>query len=71
MHEIRCKLQTLRVTKLCNTKEIVTIKKFPGPVVYAQENDRIIVKFANETPYNATIHWHGIRQKLSRMSSRW
>ncbi|XVF33137.1 hypothetical protein REPUB_Repub17cG0142300 [Reevesia pubescens] len=60
------KVQTLRVTKLCNTKVIVTInKKFPGPVVYAQEDDRIIVKVTNETPYNATIHWHGVRQKLS------
>ncbi|KAG4119817.1 hypothetical protein ERO13_D11G103200v2 [Gossypium hirsutum] len=60
------KVQTLRVTKLCNTKEIVTINRmFPGPVIYAQEDDRIIVKVTNVTPYNATIHWHGVRQKLS------
>ncbi|XP_022759594.1 laccase-6-like [Durio zibethinus] len=53
------KVQTLRVKKLCNAKEIVTINKmFPGPVVYAQEDDRIIVKVTNETPYNATIHWY-------------
>ncbi|KAK8509691.1 hypothetical protein V6N12_001770 [Hibiscus sabdariffa] len=60
------KVQTMRVTKLCNTKEIVTVNKmFPGPVVYVQEDDRIIVNVTNETPYNATIHWHGVRQKLS------
>ncbi|CBI40575.3 unnamed protein product, partial [Vitis vinifera] len=60
------KVQTMRVTKLCNTKEIVTINgMFPGPVVYAQEDDRVIVKVTNETPYNTTIHWHGIRQRLS------
>ncbi|XP_021893076.1 laccase-6 [Carica papaya] len=60
------KVQTLRVTKLCNTKEIVTInKRFPGPVIYAQEGDRIIVNLTNETPYNATIHWHGVRQRRS------
>ncbi|KAH1073764.1 hypothetical protein J1N35_026092 [Gossypium stocksii] len=60
------KVQTMKVNKLCNTKEIVTINKmFPGPIVYAQEDDRIIVKVTNETPYNATIHWHGVRQKLS------
>ncbi|KAE8726097.1 Laccase-6 [Hibiscus syriacus] len=60
------KVQTLRVSKLCNTKEIVTINKmFPGPVVYAKEDDRIIIKVSNETPYNATIHWHGVGQKLS------
>ncbi|KAL5062442.1 hypothetical protein RYX36_024179 [Vicia faba] len=60
------KVQTKRVTKLCNSKEIVTVNgMFPGPVVYAQEDDRIIVKVINKTPFNVTIHWHGIRQKLS------
>ncbi|KAF8412088.1 hypothetical protein HHK36_000042 [Tetracentron sinense] len=38
---------------------------YPGPVVYAQEGDRVVVKVTNETPYNATIHWHGVRQRLS------
>ncbi|KAK2971723.1 hypothetical protein RJ640_004017 [Escallonia rubra] len=60
------KVQTMSVTKLCNTKEIVTINKmFPGPVVYAEEDDRVIIKVTNETPHNATIHWHGVRQMLS------
>ncbi|KHN06323.1 Laccase-6 [Glycine soja] len=36
-----------------------------GPVVYAQEDDRIIVKVTNMTPFNVTIHWHGVRQRLS------
>ncbi|KAE8698020.1 Detected protein of unknown function [Hibiscus syriacus] len=45
------KVRTLRVAKLCNAKEIVTINKmFPGPVVYAEEDDRIIVKVTNEIP---------------------
>ncbi|RZC01523.1 Laccase-6 isoform D [Glycine soja] len=60
------KVQTKRVTKLCNSKDIVTINgMFPGPVVYAQEDDRIIVKVTNMTPFNVTIHWHGVRQRLS------
>ncbi|KAL2233772.1 UNVERIFIED_CONTAM: Laccase-6 [Sesamum indicum] len=60
------KVQTKKVTKLCNTKDIVTINDmFPGPVVYAQEDDRVIVRLTNLTPYNATIHWHGVRQRLS------
>lgn len=51
-------VQTKKVTKLCNSKDIVTINgMFPGPVVYAQEDDRIIVKVTNETPSNVTIHW--------------
>ncbi|KAL8159984.1 hypothetical protein V2J09_001521 [Rumex salicifolius] len=60
------KVQFTNVTKLCNTKSIVTINgMYPGPVVYAQEDDRVIVKVVNETPYNITIHWHGVRQMLS------
>ncbi|KAK7275389.1 hypothetical protein RIF29_16505 [Crotalaria pallida] len=60
------KVQTKRITKLCYSKDIVTINgMFPGPVVYAQEDDRIIVNVTNMTPFNVTIHWHGVRQKLS------
>ncbi|XP_023729092.1 laccase-6 [Lactuca sativa] len=60
------KVQMLKVNKLCQTREIVTINQmYPGPVVYAQEDDRIIVKLTNETPYNTTIHWHGVRQILT------
>ncbi|ESR58048.1 Laccase-6 [Citrus sinensis] len=60
------KIQATRVNKLCNAKDIVTVNNmFPGPVVYAQEDDRIIVKVTNQSPYNATIHWHGVRQRLS------
>ncbi|XP_010267525.1 PREDICTED: laccase-6 [Nelumbo nucifera] len=60
------KVQTKRITKLCTSKDIVTINgMFPGPVVYAQEGDKVIVKVTNETPFNTTIHWHGVRQKLS------
>ncbi|KAG2284906.1 hypothetical protein Bca52824_044510 [Brassica carinata] len=75
------KVQTMRLTRLCQTKEIVTINgKFPGPAITAKEDDRIVVNVINMTPYNATIHWqasihvnkicfyygrHGIKQKLS------
>ncbi|KAJ3683027.1 hypothetical protein LUZ60_013254 [Juncus effusus] len=60
------KVQTMKVTKLCNTTDIVSINgMYPGPVIYAQEDDRVIVKVTNESPYNATIHWHGVKQKLS------
>lgn len=55
---VTMQVQTKNVTKLCNSKDIVTINgMFPGPVVYAQEDDRIIVKVTNETPSNVTIHW--------------
>ncbi|KAG1354571.1 laccase-6 [Cocos nucifera] len=63
---ILVKVQTKRITKLCKTKDIVTINgMYPGPVVYAQEDDRVIITVTNETPYNTTIHWHGVRQMLT------
>ncbi|OVA06322.1 Multicopper oxidase [Macleaya cordata] len=60
------KVQTMRITKMCKSKDIVTVNRmFPGPVIYAYEDDKIIVKVTNETPYNTTIHWHGVQQRLS------
>lgn len=48
-----------RVTKLCNTMDIVTVNgMYPGPVLYAQEDDRVAVKVINESPYNITVHWY-------------
>ncbi|WCJ28432.1 Laccase-4 [Euphorbia peplus] len=50
-------------TKLCSSKQIVTVNgKFPGPTLYAREDDTILVRVVNNVKYNVTIHWHGIRQ---------
>ncbi|KAL2328132.1 hypothetical protein Fmac_021559 [Flemingia macrophylla] len=50
-------------TRLCSTKPIVTINgKFPGPTIYAREDDTILVKVVNHVKYNVSIHWHGVRQ---------
>ncbi|KAL0533598.1 hypothetical protein IC582_027637 [Cucumis melo] len=52
-----------KVTRLCSSKPIVTINgKFPGPTIYAREDDTVLVKVVNHVPYNVSIHWHGIRQ---------
>ncbi|KAL6004483.1 hypothetical protein ACLOJK_005036 [Asimina triloba] len=59
-------VQTTKVQKLCKSNQIVTVNgMYPGPVLHAQEDDRVIVKVTNESPHNATIHWHGVRQQLS------
>ncbi|KAH7548195.1 hypothetical protein ACOSP7_032434 [Xanthoceras sorbifolium] len=56
-------------TKLCSTKSIVTINgKFPGPTLYAREDDNVIVRVTNHVQYNVTIHWHGVRQLLTGWS---
>ncbi|KAF3961350.1 hypothetical protein CMV_014028 [Castanea mollissima] len=50
-------------TRLCSTKPIVTVNgKFPGPTLYAREDDTVLVKVVNHVPYNVSIHWHGVRQ---------
>ncbi|KAM2045605.1 hypothetical protein ACFX1T_009778 [Malus domestica] len=50
-------------TKLCSSKPIVTVNgKFPGPTLYAREDDTVLVKVTNHVKYNVSIHWHGIRQ---------
>eukprot|EP00249_Psilotum_nudum_P006977 c20208_g3_i1 orf=2-1663(-) len=59
-------VQTKNVTKLCKTRTIVTINgQYPGPVIYAEEGDHIVVKVTNLVTSNLTIHWHGVRQYFS------
>ncbi|KAE8701554.1 Laccase-2 [Hibiscus syriacus] len=50
-------------TRLCSTKPIVTVNgKFPGPTLYAREDDNVLVNVVNHVNYNVSIHWHGVRQ---------
>ncbi|KAK3445118.1 hypothetical protein EUGRSUZ_B02795 [Eucalyptus grandis] len=50
-------------TRLCSSKPIVTVNgMFPGPTLYAREDDTVLVRVSNRVKYNVTIHWHGIRQ---------
>ncbi|XP_030447585.1 laccase-4-like [Syzygium oleosum] len=52
-----------RTNRLCSTKPIVTVNgRFPGPTVYAREDDTVLVKVVNHVSYNVSIHWHGVRQ---------
>ncbi|XP_065872688.1 laccase-4-like [Euphorbia lathyris] len=50
-------------TKLCSTKSIVTVNgKFPGPTIYAREDDTLNIRVINNVQYNVSIHWHGVKQ---------
>ncbi|CAK7333499.1 unnamed protein product [Dovyalis caffra] len=54
---------TKNTTRLCSSKPIVTVNgRFPGPTLYAREDDTVLVKVVNHVKYNVSIHWHGIRQ---------
>ncbi|XP_027367017.1 laccase-15-like [Abrus precatorius] len=50
-------------TKLCSTKNILTVNgQFPGPTLYVNKGETIIVDVYNRANYNITIHWHGVNQ---------
>ncbi|XVF76743.1 hypothetical protein PTKIN_Ptkin13bG0290900 [Pterospermum kingtungense] len=62
-------VQNLRVNKLCNSRVITAVNgSLPGPTINVQEGDTLIVHVFNKSPYNLTIHWHGIFQILSGWS---
>ncbi|KAI5663610.1 hypothetical protein M9H77_22933 [Catharanthus roseus] len=51
------------MSRLCSTKPIVTVNgRFPGPTLYAREDETVLVRVVNRVKYNVSIHWHGVRQ---------
>uniref|UniRef100_A0A0E0CA55 Laccase n=1 Tax=Oryza meridionalis TaxID=40149 RepID=A0A0E0CA55_9ORYZ len=66
IREYQFDVQTTNVTRLCSSKSIVTVNgQFPGPTVFARERDLVVIRVINHSPYNMSIHWHGIRQLRS------
>ncbi|CAK9184912.1 unnamed protein product [Ilex paraguariensis] len=56
-------VQETPYTKLCSTKNILTVNgQFPGPTLYAHKDDTILVDVYNRGNQNITIHWHGVKQ---------
>lgn len=56
----------LTVKPLCKEEVIVAVNgKLPGPIIRVHEGDTLIVQVKNRSPYNISIHWHGIFQLLS------
>lgn len=48
-----------KTARLCCSKSIVTVNgKFPGPTIYAREDDTVLVKVVNHVNYNVSIHWY-------------
>ncbi|KAI4302701.1 hypothetical protein MLD38_038419 [Melastoma candidum] len=64
--EYTFQVQNLTVNKLCNTRVITAVNgTLPGPIINVTEGDTLVVHVINNSPYNLTIHWHGIFQLLS------
>ncbi|KAL7248436.1 hypothetical protein ACSBR2_003211 [Camellia fascicularis] len=59
-------VQNLNIQRLCQQQVITAVNGvFPGPTILANEGDSLLVHVFNKSPYNLTIHWHGIFQLLS------
>ncbi|CAA7392689.1 unnamed protein product [Spirodela intermedia] len=56
----------MKIRRLCQERTIVTVNGlFPGPTINAREGDAVVIRVVNQSPYNMSIHWHGIFQLLS------
>ncbi|CAI9098356.1 OLC1v1034988C2 [Oldenlandia corymbosa var. corymbosa] len=59
-------VQNLTVNRLCQNRVITAVNgQLPGPTLLIQEGDTLVIHVNNNSPYNITIHWHGIFQKLT------
>ncbi|KAE8790754.1 laccase-20-like [Hordeum vulgare] len=56
----------VRMRHLCNDTLVTVVNgQFPGPAVEATEGDTVVVHLVNQSPYGITIHWHGVKQRLT------
>ncbi|PON32810.1 Laccase [Parasponia andersonii] len=59
-------VEDVTVRKLCREQVITAVNEsLPGPTIRVREGDTLVVHVFNKSPYNITIHWHGILQLLS------
>ncbi|KAJ6425365.1 hypothetical protein OIU84_026018 [Salix udensis] len=59
-------VQNLTVRRLCSEQVIAAVNaKLPGPTLRVREGDTLIVHVFNKSPYDLSIHWHGVFQLLS------
>ncbi|MQL88644.1 hypothetical protein Taro_021215 [Colocasia esculenta] len=56
----------LTVRKLCQERTVVAVNgRLPGPTIKVHQGDTLIIQVINRSPYDISIHWHGIFQMLS------
>ncbi|PIA54503.1 hypothetical protein AQUCO_00900804v1 [Aquilegia coerulea] len=56
----------LTIERLCKVHVITAVNgSLPGPTIDVREGDTLVIHVFNESPYNITLHWHGVHQRLS------
>ncbi|XP_008785461.1 laccase-24-like [Phoenix dactylifera] len=64
--EYTFEVANLTITRLCKSKVITAVNgTLPGPTIEVNEGDTLKVHVINISPYNMSIHWHGVFQMLS------
>ncbi|XVF08216.1 hypothetical protein REPUB_Repub06bG0207200 [Reevesia pubescens] len=59
-------VQNLTINRLCNLQVITAVNgSLPGPRIRVREGDTLTIHVYNISPYNLSVHWHGVFQKLS------
>ncbi|CAK9151406.1 unnamed protein product [Ilex paraguariensis] len=59
-------VQNVTICRLCQEQVIAAVNgRLPGPTISVREGDTLVVRVYNLSPYNITIHWHGVFQLLS------
>ncbi|XP_025827835.1 laccase-15-like [Panicum hallii] len=54
------------MTRSCKETLVTVVNgQLPGPAIEVTEGDSLSVHVVNKSPYNITIHWHGVKQRLS------
>ncbi|KAL6616382.1 hypothetical protein ACP70R_038652 [Stipagrostis hirtigluma subsp. patula] len=57
---------SMRISQLCSTTDIIAVNgQLPGPAIEVKEGDAVVVQVINASPYNLTIHWHGVLQLMT------
>ncbi|TVU25683.1 hypothetical protein EJB05_28188, partial [Eragrostis curvula] len=53
------------ISQLCRPSTVITAvnNRLPGPTIHVHEGDTVVVHVNNNSPYNITIHWHGMFQR--------
>ncbi|XP_054781436.1 laccase-7-like [Prosopis cineraria] len=60
-------IANVTVRRLCNERVIAAVNgSLPGPTINVREGDTLVVHAINKSPYNLTLHWHGIFQLMTQ-----
>ncbi|AQK48351.1 Putative laccase family protein [Zea mays] len=56
----------VKMTRMCKQIPVTVVNgQLPGPTIEVTEGHSVTVHVVNMSPYNLTIHWHGVYQLLN------